>query len=93
MLGLPDSACCPFEAIRVYVDRTSSNHRNDKFIDFLFISFISPHGNVTVNNISEWIRPALTSSVIDTSLFKANSTRGEAASKALASGMSVYRIL
>ena len=90
--GLPDSACCPVEAIRVYVDRTAT-HRNDTNINSLFISFISPHGNVTANTISGWIRSALASSRIDTSLFKAHSTRGAAASKALASGMSVDRIL
>jgi hypothetical protein len=43
--------------------------------------------------MSGWIRSSLKAAGVDTTVFKAHSTRGAAASKALASGLSLDSIL
>jgi pheromone shutdown protein TraB len=47
----------------------------------LLISYVKPHGAVTTNTLSRWIKQLLTLSGIDTSIFKAHSTRVASVSK------------
>lgn len=89
--SLSNVDCCPVQALKVYIDRTASIR--DPNINKLFVSTIAPHAGVTANTMSRWIRSALELSGEDTSVFKAHSTRGAAASKASASGISVDEIL
>jgi hypothetical protein len=86
-----DAACCPVEAIRVYIDRTA-NLREKPNINSLFISLMAPYRSITANTMSGWIRSSL-KAAIDTAVFKAHSTRGAVASIALASGLSLDSIL
>lgn len=88
---LLDANCCPVQALKAYVDRTSTIRESN--IKQLFVSTIAPHAGVTANTMSKWIRSALNVSGVDTSIFKAHSTRGAAASKASASGISTDEIL
>jgi hypothetical protein len=44
----------------------------------LFISVIAPHGGVTANPMSRWIRTSLKESGVDKSVFNVHSTRGAA---------------
>lgn len=90
--SIPDAACCPVEAIRTYIDRTSTLRKNTN-INSLFISLIAPYRSITANTMSGWIRSSLKAAGVDTAVFKAHSTRGAAASKALASGLSLDSIL
>lgn len=90
--GLPEENCCPVKAVKAYIDCTSQ-FRNDTNRNVLFVSLISPHGKVTANTMSGWIRTCLGMCGVDTSVFKAHSTRGAAASKAAKLGISVDAIL
>ena len=90
--SLSDPDCCPVQALKAYVNRTAPLRENSN-INQLFISFISPHGGVTSNTMSRWIRLSLKLSGVNTAVFKAHSTRGAAASKASASGASIDEIL
>lgn len=89
--SLSDADCCPVQALKTYVNRTIPLREPN--IKQLFVSTIAPHAGVTGNTMSKWIRSALQISGVDTSMFKAHSTRGAAASKAAASGISVDVIL
>ena len=86
--SLTETICCPVNTLKAYVERTASLRKNSN-INQIFISVIAPHGGVTANTISRWIRTSLKESGVDTSVFNAHSTRGAAASKALASGIPV----
>jgi hypothetical protein len=55
--------------------------RKNTNINQLFISVIAPHGGVTANTMSRWIRISLKEFGVDTSVFNAHSTRGAAAAK------------
>jgi hypothetical protein len=88
---LSEANCRPVQALKAYVDRTVSIRQTN--IKQLFVSTIAPHSGVTGNTISRWIRSALDASGVDTSVFKAHSTRRAAASKASALGISVDEIL
>ncbi|KAK4003501.1 hypothetical protein OUZ56_005261 [Daphnia magna] len=90
--AIPEEDCCPVHALKAYVKLTGP-FRGNSNINQLFISVISPHGGVTANTISRWIRITLKESGVDTSVFSAHSTRGAAASKASAAGISIDEIL
>ena len=80
---------------KTYIKKHQSERalRKNTNINQLFISVLAPHGGVTANKMSRWIRISLKEFGIDTSVFNAHSTRGAAAAKASASGISVDEIL
>ena len=87
-----DSKVCPVDCLKSYIFftdylRTEENKRS------LFISLIQPFGPVSGNTVGRWIKSFLGQAGVDISQFSAHSTRGAAASKAIASGISMDSIL
>ena len=83
---------CPVSAIELYLERTQSL-RNLSNSTSLFLSSNKPNKVASVSTIGHWIKEQLKEAGIDTSTFSAHSTRGAAASKAAASGISIQTIL
>ena len=69
---------CVYRTIEHYLERTAKLRRSSK----LLVSFVKPHDKVTTNTVSRWIKTLLSMSGIDTTKFKAHSTRVASASKA-----------
>ena len=86
----PDPRCCPFVALRDYVDRTSPLRDQQSL---LFVGLHKPHPVVTRSTLSRWIKTYLKSAGINTEVFSAHSTRGAAASKAVAEGTPIDALL
>ena len=59
----------------------------------LFISYKKPHERVTVQTIGRWIRYTLQEAGVDTSIYKAHSTRAAATSAANRKGVPITQIL
>ena len=59
----------------------------------MFRSFIGKHGPVTSSAIARWLKSCLHKAGVDTSKFKAHSTRAAAATKAAMSGVTVEDIM
>lgn len=86
-----DPQLCPVICLKAYVEKTRELRNGDS--GELFIALVPPHKVVGVSSIARWIKDALRMSGIDTSIFAAHSTRGAAASKAFANGVSCDQIL
>jgi integrase len=69
---------CVYRTLEHYLDRTAAIRRSNK----LFVSVVKPHDKISTNTLSRWIKTLLTLSGIDTTKFKAHSTRAACASKA-----------
>lgn len=76
---------CPAKALSSYIDRTKSLRKSDS----LFISFRKPHGAVTSQSISRWLKCTLQDSGVDVSIFTGHSTRHAATSRAYNRGVNV----
>ena len=74
----PDRRICIVTVLKEYLQRTRTVRNSDQ----LFISYASPHGAVSKDTISRWVKTTLFLSGIDTNLFKAHSTRAASTSKA-----------
>ena len=85
---------CPVTSTISYMKRTSSlrSQKGKKVLAF-FISWVKPHQSVTSATIVWWLRTVLIEAGIDTSIFKAHSTRGASASAAVAAGVTTKDIL
>ncbi|GFN81283.1 Gag-Pol polyprotein [Plakobranchus ocellatus] len=70
-----DRRMCVFTCLKHYLKRTRPLRTSNQ----LFISSQSPHNGVTKDTLARWIKLTLTKSGIDTSIFKAHSTRAAAA--------------
>lgn len=71
-----DKRLCVVTYLREYIKRSKPLRSTSQ----LFISFISPHGPVTKDTISRWIKLTLKKAGIDTNIFKAHSTRAASTS-------------
>ena len=87
-----DKCLCPVETLKAYEERTSS-FRKDPRENRVFRSFIGKHGPVTSSTIARWLKSCLHKAGVDTSKFKAHSTRAAAATKAAMSGVTVEDIM
>ena len=58
-----------------------------------FLSFFKPHKSVQSCTIARWLKTVLGNSGIDTTIFKAHSTRGASTSKANKFGLSIKQIM
>lgn len=76
----PDRRLCIQTVLNEYVSRTATL-RDDE--PKLFISFKPPHKKVSKDTIARWIRIVLQAAGIDTTKFKAHSTRAAASSAAM----------
>ncbi|CAB4027193.1 Transposon Tf2-6 poly [Paramuricea clavata] len=73
---------CVYRTLKCYLYRTATLRSSTS--TRLLISYVKPHGAVTTNTLSRWIKQLLTLSGIDTSIFKAHSTRAASVSKVAA---------
>lgn len=80
-----DENLCIIKHLNMYVDKTKHLRESDN----LLISYQRPHGAVTPETISRWIKTVLAASGIDTSVYSAHSTRAASTS----SGVSIDLIL
>lgn len=78
-----DPSICVFNSLKEYLQRTSEIRKDDE----LFISYIKPHRSVHKETISRWIKRVLSASGIDTSKYKAHSTRAASSSAAVRSNL------
>jgi len=85
-----DKRICPVAATKSYISRTASLRGEEKQ---LFISFVKPHKAVCKATIARWVTSILSLAGIDTSIFKAHSTRSAATSCADQKGIPIYDIL
>lgn len=82
-----NQAICPARTLTGYIDKTS--HLRAPNINNLFVSYRKPHGKVTSQTLSHWIKDVLHRSGIDTSVFSSHSTRHASTSKANRLGVSM----
>ena len=71
-----DRRLCVVTYLNEYIKRTKPLRSSTK----LFLSFVKPHAPVSKNTISRWIKLILSKAGIDTSIFKAHSTRAASTS-------------
>ena len=71
-----------------YIEKTRSIRKSNK----LFVSYVT-FDKVTTSTIARWLKLVLQAAGIDTSVFKAHSFRGAAASAAFSSGCTLKSIL
>lgn len=81
------------ECLLEYFERTKSFRDSDQSNDSLLRTIIKPHKGVTANTVSNWIKDVMYLAGIDTSRFKAHSTRSATTSKAFRNGMPVDDVL
>lgn len=80
---------CVALTLQHYIKRTASLRPQDSS---LFITFKKPYKTASSQSISRWIRQVLGKSGIDTSVFKAHSTRHAPTSAALRNGANIESI-
>lgn len=90
LLAFSKPELCVVTTFNYYLLRTE-NLRNCE--NQLFISFVRPHRPVSRDTISRWLKSVLQSAGIDTSVFKAHSTRAASVSAANRNNVSVQEIL
>ena len=74
-----DPSICILHTLRVYLNKTSEIRGSYKQ---LFVSFLKPFKPVSKDTISRWIKLVLFEAGIDTTIFKAHSTRSASCSAA-----------
>jgi hypothetical protein len=89
---LDDELLDPVACLRAYILKTEV-FRGPHNEGSLFISSVDQHNPVKSVTISGWIKQVLREAGIDINMFSAHSTRGAAASKAIAAGISVDTVL
>ena len=85
-----DKQLCICEALDAYVEKTKPLREN---YTQLLISYQKPHQPVTTDTIGCWLRMVLDNSGIDTTAFRAHSTRAAATSAAKCANLSVNTII
>ncbi len=70
--------CKRYLCTRVYIERAKPLRSSSK----LFVSTVKPHGPVSKDTISRWVKASLRIAGIDTSVFKPHSTKAAATSAA-----------
>ena len=81
---------CLFTTLSRYLTVTQTLRNNNTK---LFISYIRPHRPITKDTFSRWIKWIMQLAGIDTSIFKAHSTRAAATSKAMAKDIPLETIM
>ena len=75
----PDPKLCPLACLKLYINKTKELRHNETR---LFISYVKPHKQISRDTISRWTKTVLQNSGVDTSIYKAHSTRAASSSKA-----------
>ena len=86
----PDNRLCPIVCLSEYVKRTSTLRTGS---DQLLVSIQKPHKPVSTHTISRWLKTVLEKAGIDTSVFKAHSTRAASTSAAAISNIPLSTIM
>ncbi len=87
---LPDPLLCPVLTLVAYTTRTTAFRSSPSW---LLLSYRAPHKPISAQTISRWLTSVLAAAGIDTSIFKAHSTRGATSSKAVVTGYPVAKVL
>ena len=90
LVPFTDEKLCIVTLLHKYLFKTKDIRQG---CDELFISINRPHGPVTVDTIRRWVLKVLKASGVNTSLFKAHSTRSASASAAFRKKVSLKSIL
>ena len=90
----PNPKICPVRCLQNYEQKTAQfRHMEQGVACPLFISYIKHHKPVTSQRIAHWIKDLLGQAGVDTSVLKAHSVRGAAATAALNKGVTLADIL
>jgi hypothetical protein len=84
---------CPEHTLKVYEERTKSFRIGEEQKQYLFLALIKPHRPVSPSTIARWTVSLLAKAGIDTTIFKAHSTRGAAVTSAANKGVTMADIL
>ena len=84
---------CPVASLRYYEKITEKLRGTGMNTNPLFIAHCRPHKPVTSSTIARWLKETMKGAGIDTSIFKAHSCRGAAASAAKDHGIAVADIM
>ena len=86
----PDRRLCVVTVWKEYESRTKllrGNHQE------LLISFVKPHGPITVSTVSRWVKGVLQEAGVDMNIFTPHSTRGASTSRAVTKSVPITTIL
>ena len=89
---LRNKSICPYSHLLHYIDRRTSLRKLSDSTQ-LFISLNKPHKGVTSSSLARWIKDILQDCGVNTSVFKAHSTRSAATYKAFLHAASITEIL
>ena len=79
----PDRRLCFCTYLKVYIERTKASRPTKSGAkNPLFLSYIRPHGPVTSTTLARWVKSTLAEAGIDTTKFKAHSSRSASSSAA-----------
>ena len=84
-----DKRLCVFTHLNEYIQRTKPIRKSDQ----LLISYLKPHASISTDTLARWVKNMLSSAGVDTSKFKAHSTRSAATSFAAKQNVNVTDIL
>ena len=85
---------CPVRTLQEYLNRTSHLRDNaDSSMTQLLLSYSKPYHPVVSSTVARWLKTVLKEAGIDTSCFKAHSTRGASTSAAAAAGVTTQDIM
>jgi hypothetical protein len=90
-----DARLCPVEILKTYLEKTQQwmveSEREKQ--NFLVLSFTQPHHSLSVERLAKLMLEVMAGAGIDTSIWKAGSARGAAATKALDKGATVEDVM
>ncbi|KAK3101242.1 hypothetical protein FSP39_002051 [Pinctada imbricata] len=87
-----DRLLCAVDCLNEYLVRTEQFRLSDDS-DPLLLSFIKPHNSIKPCTVARWLRMVMKDAGIDTSIFKAHSTRSASSSKVHNMGVSTADIM
>lgn len=85
-----DRRLCVIFVLKEYLKRTESIRQGQTK---LFLSYVKPHGTVSKDTISRWLRTVMYNSGIDCNKFKVHSIRSAASSKAKLNFVPIDKIM
>ena len=90
----PDRRLCFCTYLKVYIERTKASHPTKSGSkNPLFLSYIKPHGPATTATLARWVKSTLAEAGIDTTKFKAQSSRSASSSAAYEAGVALPDIM
>ena len=84
-----DRRICVYTVIKEYLQRTKFVRKDN----YLLVSYIKPHVQVSASTISRWIKTVMQKSGIDIKKYKAHSVRAAATSKASNNNIPIQEIM